>query len=37
MFECCDCKRIFISPEIEEEIPVCPFCGSEHIADREEE
>lgn len=37
MYACKDCERIFITPEIEEEIEVCPYCGSERIGEREEE
>jgi DNA-directed RNA polymerase subunit RPC12/RpoP len=39
MFECLDCGRIFITPDTDtedQEIGVCPYCGSEHIAGREE-
>jgi RNA polymerase subunit RPABC4/transcription elongation factor Spt4 len=36
MYACKDCERIFITPEIEEEIEVCPYCNSECITSREE-
>ena len=40
MYECLDCKRICIEPEKleeDEEISICPYCGSDAISERDEQ